>query len=59
MTTNLKNIRELVDSSAEKYAKNLAFIVKEKINGKACYDNIDFMRLCSHKIFKKEIMCSL
>ncbi len=45
MAINFKNIREIIDFSAEKYAENLAFIVKEKKNGKSEYDNINFSRL--------------
>ena len=45
MTTEFKNIREIIDFSAEKFAENPAFIVKEKKNGKSEYDNINFARL--------------
>lgn len=44
-TTEFKNIKEIIYNSAKEYAQNIAFIIKNKKEKEATYENITYKKL--------------
>lgn len=59
ITTNFKNIRDIIEFSAKQYENNLAFKLKNRINGKVSYDDITFKRLSEEVVaFSKYLLAN-